>query len=97
MAATMVLARAFTAAAISTASKAANSSKKSEVAVKKRVSGLKKLLPLSPSLRTFLGVPDPDASRGLSMKKIWQYIKKNNLQKPKTLIMSDKKLHNLFA
>ncbi|XP_011623913.1 protein TRI1 isoform X2 [Amborella trichopoda] len=42
-------------------------------------SGIFKSIPVSPAMRKFLGVPD--ISRTDAMKKVWEYIKANNLQK----------------
>lgn len=83
--------RSFAAAATTTASK------KNDVAVKKRGYPLMKPIQVSPSLRTFLGVPE--MSRSEVVKKIWEYVKENGLQKPedKRRIMCDKKLKTIFA
>jgi upstream activation factor subunit UAF30 len=58
---------------------------------------LMKPLTVSPTLAAVIG-PGPE-SRGQVMKKIWDYIKKNNLQNPsnKRNIIADEKLLPLFG
>jgi len=58
---------------------------------------LLKPLNLSAELAAVIG-PGPE-SRGQVMKKIWEYIKKNNLQNPsnKRNIIADEKLLPLFG
>lgn len=43
-----------------------------------RTSGILKVMPVSPAMRSFLGVPE--ISRTEAVKKIWEYIKLNDLQ-----------------
>ena len=58
---------------------------------------LMKPLTVSPTLAAVIG-PGPE-SRGQVMKKIWDYIKKNNLQNPKNKrnIIADEKLKPIFS
>ncbi|KAG5524506.1 hypothetical protein RHGRI_031238 [Rhododendron griersonianum] len=64
----------------------------------RRPAGILKPSPVSPSLRTFLGVSE--ASRTDVIKKVWQPIKlNNNLQNPQNEeeeIFCDEKLKTLF-
>ena len=58
---------------------------------------LMKPMTLSAALQTVIGAgPLP---RGQVMKKVWEYIKKNNLQNPKNMrnIFADEKLLPLFG
>ncbi|GAX80563.1 hypothetical protein CEUSTIGMA_g8000.t1 [Chlamydomonas eustigma] len=59
--------------------------------------GFTKLIRLSPALSTFLGVEAE--SRPQVVKRIWDYIKANNLQKPqdKRKIILDDKLRTIFS
>ncbi|KAK9087688.1 hypothetical protein Syun_030082 [Stephania yunnanensis] len=59
-------------------------------------SGILKPIPVSPALRKFVGLPE--VSRADAVKKIWDYIKRNNLQNPanKKEIYCDEKLKALF-
>ncbi|OVA13096.1 SWIB/MDM2 domain [Macleaya cordata] len=61
-----------------------------------RPTGILKVTPVSPALRKFLGVPE--VSRTDAVKKIWEYIKSNNLQNPanKREICCDEKLKSIF-
>ncbi|KAJ4952187.1 hypothetical protein NE237_029019 [Protea cynaroides] len=61
-----------------------------------RNSGILKVTPVSPAMRKFLGVPE--TSRTEAVKKIWEYIKLNNLQNPtnKREIHCDEKLKTIF-
>lgn len=43
-----------------------------------RSTGILKVVPVSPAMRSFLGVPE--ISRTEAIKKIWEYIKLNDLQ-----------------
>ncbi|XAR54277.1 hypothetical protein NMG60_11029336 [Bertholletia excelsa] len=81
----------------SSASRTATKSKSSEP--RKRVgrtSGILKQTRVSPALHQFLGVPE--ASRTDAVKKVWEYIKLNNLQNPanKKEIYCDDKLKGIF-
>ncbi|CAN6487038.1 unnamed protein product [Victoria cruziana] len=49
---------------------------------KARSTGIFKVVPVSPPMRRFLGVQE--SSRTDAVKKIWQYVKENNLQNPST-------------
>ncbi|GAV85623.1 SWIB domain-containing protein/RVT_2 domain-containing protein/DEK_C domain-containing protein [Cephalotus follicularis] len=62
----------------------------------KRRGGFNKLCSLSPQLQKFTGVPE--LARTEVVKKIWSYIKENNLQNPKNKrkILCDQTLHSLF-
>ncbi|GMP28088.1 hypothetical protein CsSME_00003775 [Camellia sinensis var. sinensis] len=61
-------------------------------------SGFLAPLPLSDALVKFLGTGESSLSRSEVVKRIWQYIKQNNLQDPsdKRRIISDEKLRELF-
>lgn len=62
-----------------------------------RGSALLRLYPVSPALRSFLGVSE--TSRPHAIKEIWAYIKRHNLQnhENKREILCDEKLKNLFG
>ncbi|XP_031284628.1 upstream activation factor subunit spp27-like [Pistacia vera] len=64
--------------------------------VKKRGGGFNKLCSLSPQLQKFLGVSE--LARTQVVKKVWAYIKENNLQDPKNKkkILCDKSLLAIF-
>ncbi|XP_031266925.1 protein TRI1-like, partial [Pistacia vera] len=64
--------------------------------VKKRGGGFNKLCSLSPQLQKFLGVSE--LARTQVVKKVWAYIKENNLQDPKNRkkILCDKSLLAIF-
>ncbi|KAJ7520890.1 hypothetical protein O6H91_19G027900 [Diphasiastrum complanatum] len=61
-------------------------------------SGLSKPILVSAALKKFLG-GQAEASRTESMRKLWEYVKSNNLQDPsnKREIICDEKLKNLFG
>ncbi|KAK9165279.1 hypothetical protein Scep_000470 [Stephania cephalantha] len=61
-------------------------------------SGFLAPLPLSDALMKFIGTGESELSRGDVVKKIWDYIKQNNLQDPsdKRRIICDDKLKELF-
>lgn len=61
-------------------------------------SGFLAPLPLSDALVKFLGTGESALSRSEVVKRIWEYIKQNNLQDPsdKRRIISDEKLRELF-
>ncbi|KAJ8650623.1 hypothetical protein MRB53_003646 [Persea americana] len=61
-----------------------------------RSTGILKVVPVSPAMRSFLGVPE--ISRTEAIKKIWEYIKLNDLQNPanKREINCDAKLKAIF-
>ncbi|KAF3787324.1 Upstream activation factor subunit [Nymphaea thermarum] len=63
---------------------------------KPRSTGIFKVVPISPAMRRFLGVQE--SSRTDAVKRIWQYIKENNLQNPsnKREIRCDEKLKSIF-
>jgi len=71
-----------------------NESKKPAPKKKKRVMTQ---LPLSPELQAI--IREKEASRGEAIKKVWEYIKSNNLQDPnnKRVIVPDEKLADLFG
>ncbi|KAK8496865.1 hypothetical protein V6N11_057958 [Hibiscus sabdariffa] len=58
--------------------------------------GLNRVLPVSPQLGKFLGASE--ASRTGTIKKVWEYIKRHNLQNPanKKEIICDEKLKTIF-
>uniref|UniRef100_A0A0C9RP58 TSA: Wollemia nobilis Ref_Wollemi_Transcript_6318_1019 transcribed RNA sequence n=1 Tax=Wollemia nobilis TaxID=56998 RepID=A0A0C9RP58_9CONI len=58
--------------------------------------GILKPVPVSPEMESFCGASE--ISRGSAVKKIWEYIKENNLQNPsnKKEIICDEKLKTLF-
>lgn len=62
-------------------------------------SGFSSPLPLSDALVTFLGTGESQLSRAEVVKRIWGYIKDNNLQDPsdKRRIVCDTKLRELFG
>ncbi|XP_057863340.1 upstream activation factor subunit spp27 isoform X1 [Cryptomeria japonica] len=66
---------------------------------KGKTSGLCSPLPLSDALVAFLGTGESELSRAEVVKRIWGYIKDNNLQDPsdKRRILCDEKLHELFG
>ncbi|KAJ8486364.1 hypothetical protein OPV22_018849 [Ensete ventricosum] len=63
---------------------------------KKVNSGLLKRLPVSPAMKKFVGASE--TSRPEAMKKIWDYVKLNQLQNPadKREIRCDDKLKSIF-
>ncbi|KAF2316605.1 hypothetical protein GH714_041946 [Hevea brasiliensis] len=71
-------------------------SNKAEKEGKKRGGGFTKLCSLSPQLQKFLGVSE--LARTEVVKKLWAYIRENNLQDPKNKrnIKCDEALHDLF-
>ncbi|KAF8412580.1 hypothetical protein HHK36_000549 [Tetracentron sinense] len=69
----MAAAKAGTRASAPTASAAATKPR-----ILSRPNGIMKAVAVSPALRKFLGVPE--VSRTDAVKKIWEYIKLNNLQ-----------------
>ncbi|KAK8639921.1 hypothetical protein V6N13_138287 [Hibiscus sabdariffa] len=58
--------------------------------------GLNRVLPVSPQLGKFLGASE--ASRTGTIKKVWEYIKRHNLQNPanRKEIICDEKLKTIF-
>ena len=66
-------------------------------ATEKKISGLQK--PLQPSAELGAVIGTGQVSRGEAVKKIWDYIKKNNLQNPanKREILADAKLKPVFG
>uniref|UniRef100_A0A5B7BWC4 DM2 domain-containing protein n=1 Tax=Davidia involucrata TaxID=16924 RepID=A0A5B7BWC4_DAVIN len=83
--------RALMAAAKSSAAAAATATPKVS-----RANGILKPVPVSPALGKFLGVSE--VSRTEAVKKVWEYIKRNNLQNPekKREIYCDEKLKTIF-
>ncbi|KAF3657005.1 putative ABC transporter G family member 14-like isoform X1 [Capsicum annuum] len=69
----------------------------SAAAGKGRTRGILKPLPISPALGKFVGASE--ISRTDAVKKVWDYIKTNNLQNPanKKEINCDAKLKTIFA
>ncbi|KAK4349438.1 hypothetical protein RND71_032193 [Anisodus tanguticus] len=65
--------------------------------VKGRYKGILKPAPISPALGKFVGATE--ISRTDAVKKVWDYIKTNNLQNPanKKEINCDDKLKTIFA
>uniref|UniRef100_A0A2P2NG42 Uncharacterized protein MANES_09G133600 n=1 Tax=Rhizophora mucronata TaxID=61149 RepID=A0A2P2NG42_RHIMU len=76
--------------------KSKRKAKTSPPTLPRRPAGIVKPVPVSPALRDFLGVPE--ASRTDAVKKIWAYVKHNNLQNPanKREIFCDEKLNVIF-
>ncbi|XP_075674265.1 uncharacterized protein LOC142643493 [Castanea sativa] len=66
---------------------------------KKGSSGLLACLPLSDALVKFLGTGENSLSRAGAVKRMWEYIKQNDLQDPsdKRRILCDDKLKELFG
>ncbi|KAL9232420.1 hypothetical protein vseg_007534 [Gypsophila vaccaria] len=64
----------------------------------KPLKGILKPMPISPTLKEFLGGA-PEVSRTDAVKKVWEYIKLHNLQNPsnKKEIICDQKLKTLFS
>ncbi|XP_010275139.1 PREDICTED: upstream activation factor subunit spp27 [Nelumbo nucifera] len=75
---------------------AASTSSSRTTASAKAQTGIFKVVPVSPALRKFIGAPE--VSRGDAVKKVWEYIKENNLQNPanKKEIRCDDKLKSIF-
>lgn len=76
---------------------AATSTDLNVVGKKKGGAALIQPIKISTPLQSFLGVTE--ISRGQLIKKIWEYVKENNLQKPedKRIIKCDKKLKTIFV
>ncbi|XP_071915740.1 uncharacterized protein [Coffea arabica] len=72
-------------------------SKKKNKEVKRRGGGFTKLCSLSPQLQKFTGVPE--LARTEVVKKLWSYIRENNLQDPSNRrnILCDDTLRELFG
>ncbi|XP_060961289.1 upstream activation factor subunit spp27 isoform X1 [Cannabis sativa] len=64
--------------------------------VKKKAGGFTKVCSLSPQLQLFIG--ESKLARTEVVRRLWRYIKENNLQDPKNKqnIICDKSLHTLF-
>ncbi|WOK92332.1 hypothetical protein Cni_G01023 [Canna indica] len=64
---------------------------------KRRPRGITKPRPVSPELQAVVG--EAEIPRTQALKKIWAYIKENNLQDPdnKRVIVCDDKLKNIFG
>ncbi|GAU39526.1 hypothetical protein TSUD_222960 [Trifolium subterraneum] len=99
--------RALMAAAAKSATKkaAASAEASSKTAVKKTVKrtvsvkstgGIQKVVPVTSELGSFIG--SPEVSRTEAVKKVWDYIKLQNLQNPdnKKEIFCDDKLKTIF-
>ncbi|KAI3880397.1 hypothetical protein MKW98_016761 [Papaver atlanticum] len=89
--------RALMAAAKSTATKPSFTTAATGGTTPAAPKGILKVVPVSPALGEFLGGV-PEASRTDAVKKIWVYIKANNLQNPadKRQIICDEKLKSIF-
>ncbi|CAJ1930776.1 unnamed protein product [Sphenostylis stenocarpa] len=97
--------RAFMAAAAKSAAKAKavpSGGATSKPAVKKTAvtrgnSGIQKAVPVSSELGNFLG--SSEVSRTVAVKKVWEYIKQQNLQNPsnKKEVFCDAKLKTIFG
>lgn len=63
----------------------------------RRGGGITQPRPISPAMQKFLGVPE--IPRTKAIKKIWEYIKENNLQDPanKKEIVCDESLKSIFG
>ncbi|GLJ29820.1 hypothetical protein SUGI_0588860 [Cryptomeria japonica] len=61
-----------------------------------RGGGITQPRPISPAMQKFLGVPE--IPRTKAIKKIWEYIKENNLQDPanRREILCDESLKSIF-
>ncbi|TKY70198.1 Upstream activation factor subunit UAF30 [Spatholobus suberectus] len=96
--------RAFMAAAANSAAKkvapsggaAAKTTAKKTVAKRSANTGIQKVVPVSSELGHFLGAPQ--VSRTDAVKRVWEYIKLQNLQNPtnKKEIFCDEKLKTIF-
>ncbi|XP_076893128.1 upstream activation factor subunit UAF30-like [Bidens hawaiensis] len=94
--------RTLLAAAKSATPKPTTALKKKSATVKKPTekkassAGILKPLPVSPALAHFLGASE--SARTEAVKKIWEYIKSNQLQNPmnKKEIICDEKLKTIF-
>ncbi|EOA28166.1 hypothetical protein CARUB_v10024355mg [Capsella rubella] len=75
--------------------KAASSS--GVVSSRRQGTGILKVVPVSQPLAQFIG--ENEVSRTTAVKKIWEYIKLNNLQNPanKREILCDEKLKTIFS
>ncbi|CAD5189813.1 uncharacterized protein LOC135642264 [Musa acuminata AAA Group] len=64
---------------------------------KRRPRGITKSRPVSPELQAVVG--EAEIPRTQALKKIWAYIKENNLQDPdnKRIIVCDEKLKKIFG
>ncbi|XP_076929195.1 upstream activation factor subunit UAF30-like [Bidens hawaiensis] len=63
-----------------------------------RPAGILKVVPVSPSLGEFLKIGVSEVSRTDAVKKVWEYIKYNNLQNPSNKeIVCDDKLKTIFS
>ncbi|KAH6792224.1 SWIB/MDM2 domain superfamily protein [Perilla frutescens var. hirtella] len=82
--------------ALMTAAKSAASATVDAASKPKLVHGIMKVQSVSPALAKFLGTPE--ASRSGAIKKIWEYVKSQNLQNPsnKKEILCDEKLKAIF-
>ncbi|KAF7067802.1 hypothetical protein CFC21_073642 [Triticum aestivum] len=93
------LRRAAPAAAAVVVRAAAKSTTAAAAPKKKRAAptGITMPRPVSPALQAFMGAAE--VPRTEAMKRIWAYIKQNNLQDPgdKKVIVCDEKLKALFA
>ncbi|XP_010509591.1 PREDICTED: upstream activation factor subunit UAF30-like [Camelina sativa] len=77
--------------------KAASSSGVVVESSRKQINGIQKAVPISQPLAQFIG--ENEVSRTTAVKKIWEYIKLNNLQNPenKREILCDEKLKTIFS
>ncbi|XP_020242827.1 upstream activation factor subunit spp27-like [Asparagus officinalis] len=68
-----------------------------ESGAKRQPRGITKPKPVSPALQAVVGVKE--IARTQALKRIWDYIKENNLQDPenKKIIVCDEKLKGIFA
>ncbi|KNA23121.1 hypothetical protein SOVF_027610 [Spinacia oleracea] len=92
-----LLAAAKTSTIDSSATKTAKRSKKPAASDSGAPKGILKPVPVSPTLRDFIGAPE--APRTEVVKKVWAYIKLHDLQNPenKREIICDEKLKALFS
>ncbi|WOH04790.1 hypothetical protein DCAR_0624202 [Daucus carota subsp. sativus] len=81
---------------VAATSKKTETETESETAKKREPRGIMKPRPVTPEMQAIVGVPE--IPRTQALKRIWAYIKENNLQDPenKKIIICDEKLKKIF-